>query len=105
MNTESMKRICVGVMMLFLSMIAAARGMNDPKFETYTTENGLSHNGIVCILEDSEGFIWFGTRDGLNRFDGEKFIAYKSRPGDNSTLKNNTIREIQEYNLLYISNK
>lgn len=102
MNTENMKHIGVVVMMLFLSMIAAARGMNDPKFETYTTENGLSHNGIVCILEDSEGFIWFGTWDGLNRFDGEKFIAYKSRPGDNSTLKNNKIREILEDDLGYI---
>lgn len=102
MNTGSMKHIGALVVMLIFSIMAAAGSMQDPKFETYTTENGLSHNGVVCILEDSEGFIWFGTWDGLNRFDGEKFIVYKSRPGDNSTLKNNKIREILEDELGYI---
>ncbi|WP_432713214.1 ligand-binding sensor domain-containing protein, partial [Pedobacter sp.] len=62
----------------------------------YTTENGLSHDGILSITRDKEGFMWFGTWDGINRFDGHDFVVYKSRPGDASNLKNNKIRNIVE---------
>lgn len=68
----------------------------EPKFTHYSTEDGLSHDGVLCITEDKEGFIWLGTWDGINRFDGSNFIAYKSRPGDKSVLKNNKIRDIAE---------
>lgn len=62
----------------------------------YSTEDGLSQDGILCITKDSEGFMWFGTSDGINRFDGRDFITYKSRPGDSSSLSNNKIRNIIE---------
>lgn len=62
----------------------------------YSTENGLSHDGVLCITRDKEGFMWFGTWDGLNRFDGNNFVVYKSHPGDRSNLKNNKIRNIVE---------
>lgn len=64
--------------------------------EKYTTANGLSHDGILDIHKGNDGFMWFGTRDGLNRFDGKNFIAYKARVGDNSTLANNRIEHIEE---------
>lgn len=53
----------------------------------YSTEDGLSHDRVLCMTKDSEGFMWFGTWDGINRFDGHNFIAYKARPGDSSSLK------------------
>jgi len=62
----------------------------------YSTEDGLSHDGVLCITQDRDGFMWFGTFDGLNRFDGTNFVVYKSRPGDNSNLRTNKIREIVE---------
>ncbi|MGN6180470.1 MAG: hybrid sensor histidine kinase/response regulator transcription factor [Mucilaginibacter sp.] len=62
----------------------------------YSTKDGLSHNGVLCIMRDHEGFMWFGTFDGINRFDGHNFVVYKSRPGDNSPLKSNKIRYIVE---------
>lgn len=45
---------------------------NSPKilFDHYTSDEGLSHNSVYAIIEDSQGFMWFGTRFGLNRFDG-----------------------------------
>ncbi|PRD49222.1 hybrid sensor histidine kinase/response regulator transcription factor [Sphingobacterium haloxyli] len=88
----------IGVMMLIL-LINVFHGLTqprEPRFKTYSTESGLSHNGVACIIEDAEGFIWFGTWDGLNRYDGNDFVVYKSQPGDRSTLKNNKIRDIVE---------
>ena len=64
------------------------------KIEHYSTEDGLSHDGVTSITKDNEGFMWFGTWDGINRFDGHRFITYKARPGDSSSLKNNRIENI-----------
>ncbi len=66
------------------------------KIEHYSTEDGLSHNAITCILKDHEGFMWFGTWDGLNRYDGHRFVSFKSSVGDMSDLKNNRIDQISE---------
>ncbi|CAL1516752.1 two-component regulator propeller domain-containing protein [Chitinophaga sp. MM2321] len=45
-------------------------------FRHYEVENGLSHNTVSCSVQDKEGFMWFGTRDGLNRFDGHQFKTW-----------------------------
>ncbi|WP_442587588.1 hybrid sensor histidine kinase/response regulator transcription factor [Pedobacter sp. AW31-3R] len=68
----------------------------------YSTEDGLSHDGILAITRDKDGFMWFGTWDGINRFDGHDFVVYKSRPGDASNLKNNKVRNIVEDNERYL---
>lgn len=49
----------------------------------YDNRDGLSHNSIKCIFEDSKGFMWFGTKNGLNRFDGQEFrkYVYDGKPG------------------------
>ncbi|MES2277382.1 MAG: two-component regulator propeller domain-containing protein [Bacteroidota bacterium] len=72
------------------------------KIEHYSTEDGLSHNRIMCMIRDHEGFMWFGTWDGLNRFDGHNFIVYKSKPGDTSSLRNSRIQDIVEDNAGYL---
>ncbi len=72
------------------------------KFRHYSTEDGLSHDGVLCMTRDKEGFMWFGTWDGINRFDGNNFVTYKAKPGDNSSLKNNKIRNIVEDKFGYL---
>lgn len=62
----------------------------------YSSADGLSDNKITTIVKDREGFMWFATWAGINRFDGNRFIAFKSNPGDFSSLKNNRIDEIFE---------
>ncbi|WP_297089316.1 two-component regulator propeller domain-containing protein [uncultured Draconibacterium sp.] len=52
---------------------------------------GLSHNSALCLREDHEGFLWIGTRDGLNKFDGEKFEIFKHQFFDSTSLINNHI--------------
>lgn len=50
---------------------------SDYYFRHYTNRQGLSHNSVYCSLQDQRGFMWFGTEDGLNRFDGYQFITYR----------------------------
>ncbi len=66
------------------------------KFERITIEQGLSQNTVYAIIQDSKGFLWFGTEDGLNRYDGYIFKVYKNNPDDPSTLSNNRIQAIYE---------
>lgn len=46
-------------------------------FRHYNNRHGLSHNTVYCVLQDRKGFMWFGTEDGLNRFDGHTFKVYR----------------------------
>src|SRR5436190_12184922 len=58
--------------------------------------NGLSHNQVNSILRDSDGFLWFGTTSGLDRYDGYSFRVFRNQPGDSTSLKNNSIRSLYE---------
>jgi signal transduction histidine kinase/ligand-binding sensor domain-containing protein/AraC-like DNA-binding protein/ActR/RegA family two-component response regulator len=66
------------------------------RFENYTVENGLSSNIIQCAFHDRKGWMWFGTREGLNRFDGYKFISYLPDSNDSLSLKGQLVRCITE---------
>lgn len=59
-------------------------------------EHGLSNNAVNCIYQDSYGFMWFGTYDGLNRYDGYSFKVFKNRINDSTSLINNWIVAIEE---------
>ncbi|MBN2011865.1 response regulator [candidate division KSB1 bacterium] len=63
-----------------------------------TTDNGLSQSTITCICQDNQGFMWFGTYDGLNKYDGYKFTIYRHLPDDSSSLSDNVIWAILEDN-------
>ncbi len=56
------------------------------KFINYSSKNGLTSNSVNAILKDKNGFMWFGTEDGLNRFDGQNFIAYHHRDVDSTSI-------------------
>jgi signal transduction histidine kinase/ligand-binding sensor domain-containing protein/DNA-binding response OmpR family regulator len=66
------------------------------KIENYSTEDGLSHDVIRDIIKGKDGFMWFATWDGINRFDGKNFITYKATAGDHNSLGNNRIDLIKE---------
>ena len=66
------------------------------RFKHLGTDLGLSQSNVLCILQDSRGFMWFGTRDGLNKYDGYKFTVYKNKISDKNTISNNFIQSIKE---------
>ncbi len=71
-------------------------GQNYSSFRRLSIREGLSQNTVKCILKDRRGFMWFGTEDGLNRFDGYRFHAYRVQPGDSTALLNDGINCLLE---------
>ncbi|HYO22296.1 MAG TPA: two-component regulator propeller domain-containing protein [Flavisolibacter sp.] len=65
-------------------------------FEKITAQNGLSHNKVNCIIQDKRGFIWLGTDDGLNRYDGKNFVHFRHRLNDTSSISGNIITDLLE---------
>ncbi|KJF43966.1 hybrid sensor histidine kinase/response regulator transcription factor [Draconibacterium sediminis] len=60
----------------------------------FTVDNGLSHNEVTSIVQDNDGFIWIGTRGGLNRYDGYDFKIFNQVPGDSNSLVNPSIESL-----------
>jgi ligand-binding sensor domain-containing protein/signal transduction histidine kinase len=61
---------------------------------TFTSVEGLSQNSISCITKDRDGFVWVGSGDGLNRFDGYSFIHFSHSDRDSTSLSNDVIRNL-----------
>lgn len=59
-----------------------------------TVEEGLSHNEATSIVQDQDGFIWIGTRGGLNRYDGYEFKIFNQMPGDSNSLVNPSVESL-----------
>jgi signal transduction histidine kinase/ligand-binding sensor domain-containing protein len=74
-------------------------------FERVSVLDGLSNNRVNCILQDRRGFIWVGTNDGLNRYDGQNFLIFRNKPGDTASISGNTITDLleDEEGLLWIA--
>jgi len=66
------------------------------RFTHLGVQQGLSQNAVNCIFQDSKGFMWFGTQDGLNRYDGYAFRVFKHDPADSLSLDDNFIVSIYE---------
>ncbi len=66
------------------------------RFERISLEQGLSQSTVFCMLQDSQGYMWFGTEDGLNKYDGYIFTVYKHDPEDSNSLSGNRIQTILE---------
>jgi ligand-binding sensor domain-containing protein len=66
------------------------------RFEHLTIEDGLSQNAGLTIFQDSKGFLWIGTQDGLNRYDGYTFKIFKRDADNPNSLSHNSILAITE---------
>jgi signal transduction histidine kinase/ligand-binding sensor domain-containing protein len=80
-----------------LVFLASLTGHSRQYFFTgYSLSDGLSQSVINCVFQDSRGYIWFGTQNGLNRFDGYSFEVYSSEPDDSTSISNRWIYSITE---------
>ncbi len=66
------------------------------RFERLGLDDGLSQNAVLALLQDRHGFLWFGTQDGLNRYDGYDFVVYKNDPDDPNSLSLNSVLALHE---------
>ncbi|MFT3749499.1 MAG: two-component regulator propeller domain-containing protein [Agriterribacter sp.] len=67
-------------------------------FRHYQVEDGLSHNTVFCAFQDHKGFMWFGTKDGLNRYDGNNFKIFRHAENDSMSIGNNFVHQLFEDN-------
>lgn len=98
------KPVILAVLMWLIFLIRPQPlGAQSYYFRHYQVENGLSNNTVFCTVQDKLGFIWMGTKDGLNRFDGYSFKVFKNQPDDSGSIGDNFIRSlfIDDANNLY----
>lgn len=93
------------ILILFFPLIA--ENSHNFHFKKITVDDGLSESSVYCILQDKKGFMWFGTKDGLNKYDGSSFHIYRgiqNAPSNKQTLQNNFVRSMIQSNdsIMYI---
>jgi two-component system sensor histidine kinase ChiS len=82
--------------LFFLSGISSVFAQEEVKFHRLTVDDGLSQNSVFSIIQTKKGFIWAGTQDGLNQFDGYTFTGFNHDPGRTDSLSNNYIKSLLE---------
>ena len=87
---SKVKRVGFLIFSLFVSLVEAQE--LDLKFENLTVADGLSQANAMAMVQDDLGFVWVGTRDGLNRYDGYTFEVFKNDPEDSTSISNNEIK-------------
>lgn len=97
-------RHTTAIVILILTLNTLTAPAQSHKFRHYGVESGMSSNTIFKILQDRDGLMWFGTNDGLTRFDGFSMKTWRNNPSDTCSLGNNTVYALEEDNLgtLYV---
>jgi signal transduction histidine kinase/ligand-binding sensor domain-containing protein/DNA-binding response OmpR family regulator len=91
-----LKKLVLFCFLVLVSKFLVVAQSQDIKFTSLTTKDGLSSNTVNAILKDRYGLIWFGTEDGLDKFDGTNFSIYRHKPGDSTSLQANEILSLYE---------
>jgi ligand-binding sensor domain-containing protein/signal transduction histidine kinase len=105
---NNLKNITAYILLaFFLALIPLQNTAQNIPFGHFSVREGLSNSFVNCLLQDRTGFIWFGTDDGLNRFDGFEVKVYRNDPNDNSSISENIIWALCEDHLgnLWIGTK
>ncbi len=85
--------ILTGIYLLISINISLGQGM---QFDHYAVKDGISQSVILSVFQDSERYMWFGTQNGLNKFDGYSFVNYFFDPSDTTTISSSWIFDITE---------
>ena len=84
------------VLTLFLLFLNNNLFSQQIKFKHLTVEDGMSNNIVKTVIQDRSGFMWFGTNDGLNRYDGYDFNVFRHNPEDSNSISDNSIQSLLE---------
>ena len=87
-----MKRCLFLVLALLWAIVAQAAPTPTLRFEHLSVDDGLAQESVLSIVQDPDGFMWFGTQSGLSRYDGYRFTNFRNVVGDPKTLANNWVR-------------
>ncbi|MDQ6476864.1 two-component regulator propeller domain-containing protein [Dyadobacter sp. LHD-138] len=94
---------CTRILVLLIAFLSLSRmgfaWQSEHRFKQLGIDHGLSQNMVNTIFQDHRGYMWFGTKDGLNRYDGYSFKIYKTNPHDPTAISDNYITCIYEDDL------
>lgn len=93
------------IMLLLLACITCLQSQH--YFRHYQVEQGLSNNTVFAVVQDARGFMWMGTKDGLNRFDGYSFKVFRNNPDDGLKIGDSFIRSLylDQSDTLYVGTR
>jgi signal transduction histidine kinase/ligand-binding sensor domain-containing protein/AraC-like DNA-binding protein len=96
-NSHTIKKFSAIVCFLLLCFLKSEPLIaQQANFRHLSIDDGLSQNAVYAILQDSRGFMWFGTKDGLNRYDGRNFEVYQHNPFDSTTISDAYVTKLLE---------
>ena len=98
-RTYPIRHCCLLAFLLLLlssTGLLRAQGEDELHFDHLQVEDGLSQGVVLSVLQDSRGFMWFGTYDGLNRYDGYRFTVWRSDPDDIRSLSSSVVTALAE---------
>ncbi len=84
------------IISFIISLLSIVTNGRSYYFSHYRNETGLSNNSVLACIQDKRGFIWFGTKEGLNRFDGFHFKIFLNNPSVSNCLVNNFVTSLSE---------
>ncbi len=88
--------LAICLLVLLISAAHSPAQESKIKFRSLSLDEGLSQSTVFCIAQDHQGFLWFGTEDGLNRYDGHTFRVYKRDPENPDSLGFSYIKTLHE---------
>jgi signal transduction histidine kinase/ligand-binding sensor domain-containing protein/DNA-binding response OmpR family regulator len=94
MGMKAMRRYLA--LSLLCGLMPVLQGQADIRFEEVFSINPLSHNNVTCIHQDRQGFLWIGTFNGLNKYDGYSFRVYRFNDLEGNSAGTNRVSSIQE---------
>src|SRR6476469_10557942 len=86
----------IGLAMAALAIAASTASAQKPQFRQLTPDQGLASSLVQAILQDSRGFVWLGTKKGVNRYDGYTFAVYRHRADDSSSVIDDEISTLYQ---------
>lgn len=85
----NMKKYLIYILVFLTPLNSKVYSQKEIVLQSFSIENGLSQNTINYIFQDKKGFIWIGTHDGLNKFDGHRVTVFKFRENDSASIQSN----------------
>lgn len=87
-----MRTLAIAIFIVFFSSVALTQQHSQYVFTNLSTSNGLASNIVTSIVQDDKGYMWFATINGLQRYDGSRFMNFKSLPDNSATIPTNYLR-------------
>ena len=95
-NELKFKQLLAALLIITLSLLNSTACAQKLRFDHLSVKQGLSQANVVDLMQDKFGFIWIGTEDGLNLYDGYKITVFRNNPKDSTTLSANNITSIAQ---------